>query len=172
MLTSSHSEMQDSMNLRRGAQHRASGPSPQGSTAPCWARSTKTRTRGDATTATFSTEWPLAVLPNKGPCIGGGLGFSQVMEEIREKKNHNLKTKALSMPGSEWVSCNVLDAEIPWRRHLSKRGRMPIMCSHSCHCNESIILTLLSDPQYAIYANPSCSLFPSEPSVHQCQSWL
>lgn len=91
---------------------------------------------------------------------GGGSGLSQVMEEIREQKNHNLKTKALSMPGSEWMSRNVLGAEIPWRKHLIKRGRMPIMCSHSCHCNESIILTLLSDPQYAIYANPSCSRFP------------
>lgn len=64
------------------------------------------------------------------------------------------------MPGSEWMSRNILGAEIPWRKHLIKRGKMLIMCSHSCHCNESIILTLLSDPQYAIYANPSCSCFP------------
>lgn len=150
------------MNFRGGAKRWAPRPSPSGVSSSTLTQTCRnTHGRGWCNHSYIQHSVTPGCSPKQRVTHGGeSWGFSQVVEEIREKKNHNLKTKALPMPGSEWMSCNVLGAEIPWRRHLIRRGRMTIMRSHSCHRNESIILTPLSDPQCAIYANPSCSHFP------------
>lgn len=141
-------------------------------TAPSHSCSTLTQEHrnmhvGCCNRAASSTLWPLVVPQDKGV----GRGSPRLWKESETRKIIVWKQKPYSMPGSEWMSHSVLGAEIPWRRHLIKKGRMPVMCFRSCHCNASIILTAFW-PTVCNLCKSKLFSFPSEPNVHQCQIWL